>query len=143
MQQGCFFLWLFSCNFDDQLSQITDFVILCICWDTAGENTGLWQLPRVSSAFHTDQVFIFMHPCVFRAMVEDHHSTEEKIRLLRKASETHTKLYKGCMSGKGWDRHLFALYVACKGLKYVRYITYQHLLLLHRRGMYAYIYIYG
>ncbi|XP_071788190.1 carnitine O-palmitoyltransferase 1, liver isoform-like [Asterias amurensis] len=53
-----------------------------------------------------------------RAMVEDHHSTEEKIRLLRKASETHTKLYKGCMSGKGWDRHLFALYVACKGLKY-------------------------
>ncbi|XP_038045521.1 carnitine O-palmitoyltransferase 1, liver isoform-like [Patiria miniata] len=53
-----------------------------------------------------------------RAMMEDNRSAEEKIRLLRKASDAHTKLYKGCMSGKGWDRHLFALYVACKGLNY-------------------------
>ena len=27
------------------------FDILCICWDTTSEKTGLWQLPKVSSAF--------------------------------------------------------------------------------------------
>ena len=25
--------------------------ILCICWDTPSEKTGLWQVPIVSSAF--------------------------------------------------------------------------------------------
>ena len=29
------------------------FAILCICWDTSSEKTGLWQLPRVSSGFKT------------------------------------------------------------------------------------------
>ena len=46
------FLPLFSRNFNDQLSSnVHRFVILCICWDTPSENTGLWQLPKVSSAF--------------------------------------------------------------------------------------------
>ena len=35
-----FFLSLLSCNFDDQL--------FYACWDTSSENTGLWQLPKVS-----------------------------------------------------------------------------------------------
>ena len=42
----------FSCNFDDQLSpKFHKFIILCICWDAPSENTGLKQLPKVSSAF--------------------------------------------------------------------------------------------
>ena len=46
------FLTLISRNFDDQLSSnVHRFVILCICWDTPSEKTGLWQLPIVSSVF--------------------------------------------------------------------------------------------
>ena len=47
------FLSLFFCIFDDQLlsQNVDEFVILCICWDTPSENTSLWQLPKVSSAF--------------------------------------------------------------------------------------------
>ena len=41
------FLSLFLCNFDDQLRQnFHRLIILCIC-----ENTGLWQIPNVSSAW--------------------------------------------------------------------------------------------
>jgi carnitine O-palmitoyltransferase 1 len=40
----------------------------------------------------------------------------ERIRRLNKMEEKHTNLYKDAMNGKGVDRHLFALYVACKGL---------------------------
>ncbi|XP_064471595.1 carnitine O-palmitoyltransferase 1, liver isoform-like [Ornithodoros turicata] len=53
-----------------------------------------------------------------RAMVENNVSNDEKIRLLKKAAEKHVLLFRDAMSGKGVDRHLFALYVACKGLKY-------------------------
>ena len=47
------FLSLLSCNFDDWLSpNFHRCVILCIlCWDTASEKTGLWQLPILSSVF--------------------------------------------------------------------------------------------
>lgn len=54
-----------------------------------------------------------------RAMVTNNVSREEKIRLLHAAGEKHTVLYKDAMNGKGFDRHLFALFVACKGLGYV------------------------
>ena len=41
------FLSIFSCDFDDQSSQnVHRLVMLCIWWDT-----GLWQLPNMSSAF--------------------------------------------------------------------------------------------
>ena len=50
--EGCFFLSYISRNFDDQLSwNFHRFVISCICWDTASEITGLWQLPIVSNVF--------------------------------------------------------------------------------------------
>ena len=52
-------------------------------------------------------------------MVEDNRSTQEKIRLLQKAAGVHQRRYRDCMSAEGFDRHLFALYVACKGLNYV------------------------
>lgn len=41
---------------------------------------------------------------------------EEKLLLLRKAAIKHQQLYRDAMNGKGVDRHLFALYVVCKGL---------------------------
>lgn len=51
-----------------------------------------------------------------RAMINPDKSKEEKIDLLRKACGVHQILYRDAMSGKGIDRHLFGLYVACKGL---------------------------
>ncbi|KAH9499381.1 Carnitine O-palmitoyltransferase 1, liver isoform [Bulinus truncatus] len=41
---------------------------------------------------------------------------EKKKKLLRTACEKHSDMYKDAMNGKGIDRHLFALYVACRGL---------------------------
>jgi hypothetical protein len=52
------------------------------------------------------------------AMLDKHCSPEEKIRLLQVAANKHTVLYKDAMNGKGIDRHLFALYVASRGLGY-------------------------
>jgi len=48
------------------------------------------------------------------------HSTDEKIRLFRVAADKHQQLYRDSMNGKGIDRHLFALFITCKGLGYVR-----------------------
>ncbi|XP_033124232.1 carnitine O-palmitoyltransferase 1, liver isoform-like [Anneissia japonica] len=54
--------------------------------------------------------------CQFvKGMVEDNRSDEEKVRLLHEAAKVHVQLYKDSMSGRGVDRHLFALYVLCKG----------------------------
>lgn len=53
-----------------------------------------------------------------RAMMENSISKNEKIRLLKRAAEVHQKMYRDAMNGMGIDRHLFALYVACKGLNY-------------------------
>ncbi|XP_070535629.1 carnitine O-palmitoyltransferase 1, liver isoform-like isoform X2 [Ptychodera flava] len=51
-----------------------------------------------------------------RAMEDKDKSNEERIALMRKAAADHQTLYRDCMSGKGCDRHLFALFVLCKGL---------------------------
>lgn len=57
--------------------------------------------------------------CKFvKAMLDSNCSNEEKIRLLQIAANKHTILYKDAMNGKGIDRHLFALYVASRGLGY-------------------------
>ena len=46
------FFYKLSRNFNHQLSSnFHGFVILCTCWDTPSEKTGLWQLPIVSSVF--------------------------------------------------------------------------------------------
>ena len=51
--QGCFFLSLLSCNFDDQLSQhFHRFVILCICLDTPSESTCLDNYRMCHGAFN-------------------------------------------------------------------------------------------
>ncbi|ENN80944.1 hypothetical protein YQE_02649, partial [Dendroctonus ponderosae] len=52
-----------------------------------------------------------------KAMEDKNTSLEEKIRLLRKACETHQKAIKDAMCGKGMDRHIFCLYVVSKYLK--------------------------
>lgn len=54
-----------------------------------------------------------------RAFVDETVAPEEKYRLLLKAAELHAKMYKDCMNGKGIDRHLFALFVVCRGQGYV------------------------
>lgn len=53
-----------------------------------------------------------------KAMMNPSSSKEERIKLLQKSADLHTILYKDAMNGKGIDRHLFALYVASKGLGY-------------------------
>ena len=47
-----FFLSLFSCKFEDitNWAQIFTGVLFYANWDTPSDNTGLWQLPKVSSA---------------------------------------------------------------------------------------------
>lgn len=52
-------------------------------------------------------------------MVDKDVSKEEKMRLFKIAADIHQCLYRDAMNGKGVDRHIFALYVACKGLGYV------------------------
>ena len=42
---------------------------------------------------------------------------EDKIVLLRKACDQHTKLTQEAMTGQGIDRHLFCLYVISKYLE--------------------------
>ena len=44
---------------------------------------------------------------------------DEKKKALMKACEKHQVLYKDAMNGMGVDRHLFALYVASRGMGYV------------------------
>jgi carnitine O-palmitoyltransferase 1, liver isoform len=41
---------------------------------------------------------------------------EEKVKRLRKAAAKHQDMYREAMTGAGFDRHLFALYVVCRGL---------------------------
>jgi len=50
------------------------------------------------------------------AMEDPSISKNEKIQLLKKAADDHQDNYRDCMSGKGIDRHLFALYVVSQGL---------------------------
>ncbi len=59
------------------------------------------------------------------SMLDSNATKEHKINLLNTAAQKHTDLYKDAMNGKGIDRHLFALYVACKGLGYVRIQLFQ------------------
>ncbi|XP_055934955.1 carnitine O-palmitoyltransferase 1, liver isoform-like isoform X2 [Argiope bruennichi] len=51
-------------------------------------------------------------------MVQSDVDKTTKRALLQRAAEKHQNLYRDAMNGKGIDRHLFALYVACKGLGY-------------------------
>ena len=53
------------------------------------------------------------------AFVDAAATPEEKVRLMRRAADVHAKMYKDCMNGQGIDRHLFALYVVCRGQGYV------------------------
>ncbi|KAG1650422.1 Carnitine O-palmitoyltransferase 1, liver isoform [Nymphon striatum] len=53
-----------------------------------------------------------------KAMMDKDVSREEKIRLFVISTDRHQNLYRDAMNGKGIDRHIFALYVACKGLGY-------------------------
>ena len=54
-----------------------------------------------------------------RAMLDKNCPREERLRLLRISAERHQGLYRDAMTGKGVDRHLFALYVVLKYLEEV------------------------
>lgn len=64
---------------------------------------------------------MYIIPCLHRAMVNNKGSKEEKIALLKKACHKHQQLYRDAMNGKGLDRHMFGLFVACRGLGYVSF----------------------
>ena len=52
---GVFFLWIVISQLWRPIIESSNFhrfVILCICWDTHSEKTGLWQLPNLSSVFN-------------------------------------------------------------------------------------------
>ncbi|KAK3094953.1 hypothetical protein FSP39_008296 [Pinctada imbricata] len=51
-----------------------------------------------------------------RAFLDKSISHDEKLRLLQKACNRHQGSYRDAMSGRGIDRHLFALYVVSKGM---------------------------
>eukprot|EP00128_Syssomonas_multiformis_P006038 Colp12_sorted_trinity150504_noHs@1638 len=51
-----------------------------------------------------------------KSMFDSYKSSKERIALLNKAADKHQNTYRDAMSGKGIDRHLFALYVVSKGL---------------------------
>lgn len=55
------------------------------------------------------------------AFLDPNQPQEKKRSLLKAACEKHATLYKDAMNGKGIDRHLFALYVASRGLGLVSY----------------------
>ncbi|GMR34736.1 hypothetical protein PMAYCL1PPCAC_04931, partial [Pristionchus mayeri] len=52
-----------------------------------------------------------------RAMMDPKTSREERVRLLRTACEKHQDQYRDAMTGRGVDRHLFALYVVKRYLE--------------------------
>ena len=54
-----------------------------------------------------------------RAMSDGTKSNKERIALLKIACNKHQKLYRDAMNGMGFDRHMFGLFVACRGLGYV------------------------
>lgn len=84
--------------------------------------------PSLSCFFHDIKVILYMRSyfvffyVLFRAMVQNDEDKVQKQKLLKRAAEKHQNLYRDAMNGKGIDRHLFALYVACKGFGYVSYI---------------------
>ncbi|XP_074661158.1 carnitine O-palmitoyltransferase 1, muscle isoform-like [Tubulanus polymorphus] len=53
-----------------------------------------------------------------KAMTDGKTPDDEKKKLLKQACDFHQNMYRDCMNGKGIDRHLFALYVVCKGMGY-------------------------
>ncbi|XP_013061441.2 carnitine O-palmitoyltransferase 1, liver isoform-like isoform X2 [Biomphalaria glabrata] len=54
--------------------------------------------------------------CNFALALNEGKPKSECIKLLNKAAETHQKLYRDTMTGRGVDRHLFCLYVVSKYL---------------------------
>lgn len=61
---------------------------------------------------------VTMESCDFvRSMLNESCSNEERLALLKKASEVHQRAYKECMCGKGIDRHIFALYLVSRYLE--------------------------
>ena len=64
--QGCFFFHYYIATSTINWVQIfTGYFCLCICWDTPSEETSLWQLPIVSTAFKYNITFIITSSSLF------------------------------------------------------------------------------
>ncbi|KAM3719925.1 Carnitine O-palmitoyltransferase 1, liver isoform [Dirofilaria immitis] len=70
---------------------------------------GRTETVRSCSSYSCD----FVH-----AMLDPNQTYAERLRLLRIACEYHQKMYRDAMCGKGIDRHLFALYIVMRYLKF-------------------------
>ncbi|XP_068170162.1 carnitine O-palmitoyltransferase 1, liver isoform isoform X2 [Antennarius striatus] len=57
-----------------------------------------------------------MDTCAFVRSMIGHETREQRLKLLKQASENHQNLYRLAMTGQGIDRHLFCLYVVSKYL---------------------------
>lgn len=51
-----------------------------------------------------------------KTMLDPSASPEDKLKALQKAAASHQEAYMNSMTGKGLDRHLFALYIVSKGM---------------------------
>jgi len=49
------------------------------------------------------------------AMNDPETTVEERRELMKAAANKHQNTYRDCMSGQGIDRHLFSLYIVCRG----------------------------
>jgi len=49
------------------------------------------------------------------AMNDPESTVEERRELMKAAANKHQNTYRDCMSGQGIDRHLFSLYIVCRG----------------------------
>jgi len=59
-----------------------------------------------------------MQSCDFvRAMLDPNSTVEERFKLLQSAAIRHQELYRDAMTGRGIDRHMFALYVVHRYLE--------------------------
>eukprot|EP00123_Amoebidium_parasiticum_P017009 comp23677_c0_seq4/m.40537 comp23677_c0_seq4/g.40537 ORF comp23677_c0_seq4/g.40537 comp23677_c0_seq4/m.40537 type:complete len:784 (-) comp23677_c0_seq4:394-2745(-) len=74
--------------------------------------TRLYQLGRTETvrSASTQSVDFVM------SMFDESVSVDERIRLFKEACDKHQNTYREAMSGKGVDRHLFALYICSRGL---------------------------
>ena len=70
VQQGCFLFHYFLAPLITNWVQISiRFVILCECWDTPNENSGLWQLLKLVSCISMVLTFLVIVSCF---ILQDH-----------------------------------------------------------------------
>ena len=101
-------------NFDDWLSSnFHRFVILCICWDTSSEKTGLWQLPIVSRVFKsTGHLFTWCIHAQNSKLVKIW--TQLVVEVASSNRRKNTLITQSCVLSDAWFRELKLLFWGLK-----------------------------